>query len=575
MAKDIRIDKNVMVAMRDGVLLATDVYQPEMSEPAPTLVMRLPYDKESTTQEISPLHDIFRIVRAGYVVVVQDCRGRAASEGTFTPMFQEAADGADTIAWAAGQPWSNGRIGTFGGSYVGSTQWLAAGEAPPALLAMAPAITWADLYEGMQYSGGAKALHGLGWSAMMAEEELRRRAASSELPPGAEADLAALMHDAEARLPLSDVPALRALAPYYFDWLAHPTPDAYWQDVSLSARYEQIRAPALNIGGWYDVFLWGTLQNYMGMRQRGGSALARQYQHLIIGPWTHGNFSGQYPERDFGMEASSEALDLTGIHIRWFDHWLKGSDNGIEREKPVMIFVMGIDRWRSEEDWPLPDTRYQPYYLHSKGRANTLDGDGLLALEPPGDEPPDVYLYNPMRPVPSVGGQVILPGANAMGPRDQRAVEARDDVLVYSTPVLDRPVEVTGPIELRLFVASSARDTDFTGKLVDVEPDGRAMILTEGILRARYRNLLTEPELLEPDTIYELRLDLWATANVFLPGHRIRLEVSSSNFPRFARNSNTGGEIASEATSDYRPAINRIFHDAAHPSRLILPIIER
>ena len=240
-----------------------------------------------------------------------------------------------------------------------------------------------------------------------------------------------------------------------------------------------------------------------------------------------------------------------------------------------MIFVMGIDRWRTEADWPLPDTQYRPYYLHSAGQANTLHGDGTLSPELPGDEPSDVYLYNPMRPVPTIGGQVILPGGNAAGPRDQREAETRDDVLVYSTPVLNQPVEVTGPIELRLFVASSARDTDFTGKLVDVYPDGRAIILTEGILRARYRTSFTTPELLEPDVIYELHLNLWATANVFLPGHRMRLEVSSSNFPRFARNSNTGGDIVQETADQYQPAINRIVHDAAHPSRLILPIIER
>ncbi len=260
---------------------------------------------------------------------------------------------------------------------------------------------------------------------------------------------------------------------------------------------------------------------------------------------------------------------------REHDKWLKEVDNGVEQEPPVMLFVMGIDEWRAETDWPLPDTQYRPYYLHSAGQANTLHGDGSLSDEAPGDEPPDVYLYNPLRPVPTVGGQVLLPGGNANGPRDQRAVETRDDVLVYSTSVLDHAVEVTGPIELRLFVASSARDTDFTGKLVDVYPDGRAMILTEGILRARYRTSFTEPELLEPDAIYELHLDLWATANVFLPGHRIRLEVSSSNFPRFNRNSNTGGDVASEAADQYRPAINRIFHDAAHPSHVILPIIER
>jgi putative CocE/NonD family hydrolase len=362
-------------------------------------------------------------------------------------------------------------VGAFGGSYVGGTQWLPAREQPPALQAMAPAVTFSNMYEGNTYRS--------------------------------------------------------------------------------------------------------TFQNYLGMRQRGGSEQARRNQRVIIGPWTHMNFSGSFPEREFGAAASSDAIDLTGIHLRWFDRWLKGANNGVDEEPPVMLFVMGIEAWRTEIEWPLPDTQYRPYYLHSAGQANTLSGDGTLSEEPPGDEPPDVYLYNPMRPVPTVGGQVILPSANSMGPRDQRVVETRDDVLVYSTPVLDKTVEVTGPIELRLFVASSARDTDFTGKLVDVFPDGRAMILTEGILRARYRSSFTEPELLDPDAVYELHLNLWATANVFLPGHRIRLEVSSSNFPRFNRNSNTGGEIASEAASASWPAINRIFHDAAHPSRLILPIIER
>ena len=246
---------------------------------------------------------------------------------------------------------------------------------------------------------------------------------------------------------------------------------------------------------------------------------ARQHQRLIIGPWSHSNFTGSFPEREFGPAAGSAALDLTGILLRWFDRWLKDEDNNAEAEPPVLVFVMGIDRWRTESDWPIPDTQHRSYFLH---------GDGALSLQAPGEEPPDIFVYNPFQPVPTLGGQVILPGANADGPRDQRLVEERDDVLVYSTPVLDNPVEVVGPIELRLFVASSARDTDFTGKLVDVYPDGRAMILTEGILRARYRNSLTQPELLEPDAVYELRLDLWATANVFLPGHRIRLEVRAA-----------------------------------------------
>ena len=569
----ILINKNVMVPMRDGVRLATDVYRLDAAPPAPVLLARTPYDKERGMASTGVPFDIVRAVQAGYAVVIQDVRGRFASEGEFNAHFQEGRDGADTIAWAAAQPWSRGVVGTFGGSYVGCTQWIPAREQPPALRAMAPAVTPSDMYEGSMYQGGANVLHGLRWAVGISQDEIRRRATRGAEPPevGASLDLDAVL----AHLPLDDHPLFRDTAPFWGDWLAHPTADAYWRPISPCAWHEQVGAPALNISGWYDIFLWSTFQNYQGMRQRAGAEEARRNQRVIIGPWTHSNFTGSFPEREFGATAGSDAIDLAGLQLRWFDRWLKEPDNGVDREPPVTLFVMGIDEWRSEAEWPLPDTQYRPYYLHSAGRANTLCGDGTLSAESPRDEPPDVYLYNPLRPVPTVGGQVLFPGGNANGPRDQRVVETRDDVLVYSTPVLDRPVEVTGPIELRLFVASSARDTDFTGKLVDVYPDGRAMILTEGILRARYRDSFTEPEPLEPDAIYELRLDLWATANVFLPGHRIRLEVSSSNFPRFARNSNTGGEIASEAASEYRPAINRIFHDVAHPSRLILPIIER
>jgi putative CocE/NonD family hydrolase len=569
----ILIDKNVMVPMRDGVRLATDVYRLDNAAPAPVLLARTPYDKERAVASTGVPFDIMRAVQAGYTVVIQDVRGRFASEGTCNAHFQEDRDGADTIAWAAVQPWSSGGVGTFGGSYVGCTQWIPAREQPPALRAMAPAVTPSDMYEGSMYQGGANVLHGLRWAVGITQDEIRRRVARGGKPPdtGASLDLQAVL----AHLPLDDHPLFRDTAPFWGDWLAHPTADAYWRPISPCAWYEQVSAPALNISGWYDIFLWSTLQNYQGMRQRGASEQARRNQRVIIGPWTHSDFSGSFPEREFGAAAGSDVIDLAGIQLRWFDRWLRDVDNGVEEEAPVMLFVIGIDRWRTEADWPIPDTEYRPYYLHSAGQANTLHGDGSLSAEAPGDEPRDVFLYNPLRPVPTVGGQVLLPGGNANGPRDQRAVEMRDDVLAYSTPVLDRPVEVTGPIELVLFVASSARDTDFTGKLVDVYPDGRAMILTEGILRARYRNSFTEPELLEPDAVYELQLNLWATANVFLPGHRIRLEVSSSNFPRFARNSNTGGEVATEAASAYRPAVNRIFHDAAHPSRLILPIIER
>jgi putative CocE/NonD family hydrolase len=569
----ILIDKNVMVPMRDGVKLATDIYRLEGAAPTPVLVARTPYSKDHMVAA-GDIFDILRAVQAGYTVVAQDVRGRYASEGTFNPHVQETDDGIDAFAWAAAQHWSNGVLGTFGGSYLGATPWLPAREQPPALRAMAPSITFSDGHEGCSYQGGAKVLHDLRWVvADIVPAEIERRISRGEKP--LESEIPLNVDTVLTEIPLATHPLIREYAAFYLDWLAHPTADDYWLASSPQAGYEQISVPALNVSGWYDIFLWSTFQNYMGMKQRGGTEEARRNQRLIIGPWTHGNFGGSFPEREFGWGGSAAAIDLPGIHLRWFDRWLKDVDNGIDQEPPVMIFVMGVDEWRNEADWPLPDTQYRPYYLHSGGRVSVLYGDGVLSSEPPGDEPPDLYLYNPLRPVPTVGGQVILPGGNAMGPRDQREVELRDDVLVYSTPVLDQAVEVTGPIELCLFVASSAPDTDFTGKLVDVYPDGRAIILTEGILRVRYRNSFTEPELLEPGTVYELWLNLWATANVFLPGHRIRLEVSSCNFPRFDRNSNTGGEIASETVDQYQPAINGIFHDTAHPSRLVLPIIER
>jgi len=559
-----------MVAMRDGVNLATDIYRQDEITAAPALVTRTPYNKDG----ILGSFDVIRAVQAGYVVVVQDVRGRYGSEGTFNPHFQELDDGLDMFQWVARQSWSNGLIGTFGGSYLGITQWLPALKHPSALRAMAPSITSSDFYEGVAYQGGTKVLHDLRWVvANIVPAEIQRQIKRGDLP--ADFDYQLDVYTVLNQLPLADDPLIAEFAPFYQEWLAHRTSDGYWDTISAKKNYEHVHVPALNISGWYDIFLQNTLENFMGMTARGGTEHARQNQRVIIGPWTHMNFSGSFPDREFGATASRDFIDLDGIQLRWFDHWLKDSNNGADQESPVMIFVMGIDEWRTETDWPPPDTQYHNYYLHSDGQANSLHGGGTLSTEMPTDDPPDVYLYNPLRPVPTVGGQVILPGANAMGPCDQREVELRDDVLVYSTPVLDQPIEVTGAIKLTLFVSSSAPDTDFTGKLVDVFPDGRAIILTEGILRARYRNSFSEPERLEPDTIYEIQLDLWSTSNVFLPGHRIRLEVSSSNFPRFDRNSNTGGDLNIETADQYQSAINRVFHDVQHPSHLILPIIER
>ncbi|MFL5663761.1 MAG: CocE/NonD family hydrolase [Ktedonobacteraceae bacterium] len=579
---NILIEKNIMVPMRDGVRLATDVYRPADGGPVPVLLSRLPYNKELPMMAQAAI-DPLRAVQAGYAVVLQDCRGRFASEGEFTPIVNEASDGADALAWIAQQPWSTGQVGTVGGSYLGFTQWLLAREQPETLRAMAPAITTSDYYIApWRHTGGVFELGiSLFWSLGMVPEELQRQVRQGKAGMEQMGALMQVMSQASAQfehLPLVDMPLLRAFAPYYFEWLAHPNYDDYWRSMAHKTYYEQITVPTLNIGGWYDIFLGGTLENYTGMKQRGGSAVARQHQRLLIGPWSHGSLTGVFPERSYGLTASGDVVDLVGVQLRWYDHWLKGVENGVEQDKPVKLFVMGLDQWREEDDWPLPDTQFRPYYLHSGGHANSAAGDGTLSTEAPtAEEAEDVYLYDPRRPVPTVGGAILLSLALGIdqGPRDQRSVEAREDVLCYSTPILEQPVEVTGPIELVLFVSSSARDTDFTGKLVDVYPDGRAEILTDGILRARYRESFSEVKLLELEQIYELRLDLWATSNLFKAGHRIRLEVSSSNFPRFDRNPNTGGTIETETEKDFVQTVNRIYHDAAHPSHLILPIIER
>lgn len=578
---NILIEKNIMVPMRDGVQLAADVYRPAEDGQYPVIIQRLPYNKDLPAIAML-LVDVFRLVQEGYVMVIQDTRGCFSSAGEFDPFFQEPADGADTIAWAASASWSNGKVGLAGGSYFGATQWLAARETPEALLATAPVITSADYYESWTYQGGAFQLGfilmwALGFALGQQQRRLKTGQATME-------DLGKILHaygDIPAlyrQLPLVELPVLQELAPYYFDWLTHTSYDDYWRGIAPQEVYERVTAPALNIGGWFDIFLLGTLSNYQGMKQRGGSTQARQHQRLVIGPWSHGNFGGVFPEHDYGLLASAEAADFTSTHIRWYDHWLKDSENGVEQDKPVKIFVMGPNIWREEDDWPLPDTRFRRYYLHSAGHANTATGNGMLSTEVPGDESEDAYLYDPRHPVPTNGGATLIPGAfiaaNA-GPRDQRDIETRDDVLCYTTQPLERPTEVTGPIELVLFASSSARDTDFTAKLVDVYPTGRAESITDGILRARFRASLARPMPLEPNQVYELHITVGATSQVFEAGHRIRLEVSSSNFPRFDRNTNTGGAIQLETEKDFVQALNRVYHDRDHSSYLMLPIIER
>jgi uncharacterized protein len=577
----ISIEKNLTVPMRDGVPLATDVYRPDRPGPFPTLLTRLPYNKDG--QLLSGYFDVQRAVQAGYAVVAQDTRGRWASGGEFSPFLDEARDGADAIAWAAAQPWSTGAVGMIGGSYVGVTQWTAATQAPGALRAIAPFVTTDQYYDGWAYQGGAFQLgFNLHWTLMaLASAEMTRRLAAGAATAADFAALVAALDGNDAlyrRLPLLGLPELDGLAPYYDDWLRHPCYDDYWRATAPRESYGRITVPALNVGGWYDLFLKGTLANYTGMKASGGSDAARRYQRLVIGPWAHGPMGGWFSERSYGLLAGIDAADVTGLQLRWFDWLLTGAEDGVAGQKPVRLFVMGANEWRDEDDWPLPGTEYADYFLHSRGLANTAGGDGGLSADPPGDEPEDVYLYDPRDPVPTTGGPTFLPGmfigANA-GPRDQRAVEARRDVLCYTSEPLAGPLEVIGPVLAVLQVSSSAPDTDFTAKLVDVAPDGRAENLADGILRARYRESLSEPAPLEPGRVYQVTVDLVATAVVFAAGHRIRLEVSSSNFPRFDRNTNTGGVIAAEGEADLRQAVNRVHHTRALPSRLVLPVIRR
>jgi predicted acyl esterase len=548
MAKKIVIEKDLDVPMRDGTVLKADLYRPDGPQRLPVLLNRTPYGKSGPMlrQAMDPL----RAALNDYNVVIQDCRGRYRSQGEWTCFVSELEDGYDTIEWAARQAWSDGKVGTWGSSYMGVTQWLAATQAPPSLKAMAPSLTASNYHDGWTYQGGAFALgFNLSWTLLsLAPDRLMKARAHN---PDASSELGRVMGSIDQMrellemLPLKQLPVFRLGAPFFFDWLDHPAYDSYWRSIDIEAHHDRITVPAFNIGGWYDIFLGGTLRNFIGMRARGATEQARSGQQLMVGPWAHGlprtNLSG---EVDFGYRSTPLSIDQDRMVLNFFDRWLKN----VRRT-----------------DW-------QRFYLHSRGRANTASGDGALSQEPPGSEPADSLVYNPLNPTPTRGGglccsPVVVPG----GAFDQRAIESRSDVLVYSTDPLAEDVEVTGPIQLTLFASSSALDTDFTAKLVDVEPGGGARNLTDGIIRARYRDSRSDPKLLTPGQVYEYTIDLGSTCNVFAAGHRIRLEISSSNFPRFDRNPNTGHDLFVDART--QPALQTVMHRAGAASYLTLPII--
>lgn len=574
----VSIDADERIPMRDGVRLAADVYRPETRDRLPVLIQRTPYHKQSLLHT-NAVVDIARVARSGYAVVVQDTRGRYASEGVFTPFRNEAQDGVDTVEWAASRPWSSGRVGMLGGSYPGAAQWLAAGEAPAALRAIAPAVTGDDYYEGWTYQGGALQrgflLHWL--TLFLALGEARRRHRTGA---GTEEELQAALDYADAcdslysALPPPAAKYLEEHAPYVDEWLAHPTYDGYWSDLAPKERYGTVACPALNVGGWHDIFLGGTLRNFQGMRQRGGTDLARSGQRLIVGPWAHGVFGAEFPERSLGIRGSADQYDLTGAHLRWFDWLLKDVPDGVAGEPPIELFVTGADRWRHEHEWPPARSVPTRFHLASAGGANSSSGDGALTREPPTSGAAfDSYRHDPGHPVPTLGGPTFLPGLRVgrnSGPRDQRAIERRQDVLCYTSPALAEGMLVIGPITAVLFLSSTAADTDAVVHLTDVWPDGRSELVASGIVRAARRGGDFHP--LRPEQVYRLEIDLIGAAHVFARHHRIRLNVSSSSFPRFDVNRGDGSVSLAPGAGGV-VATNYVHHTDGHHSHVVLPVV--
>ena len=563
---DVTVERGVATKMRDGVSLRADIYRPKADGKFPVLLQRTPYNKSGGVE--------FGLKGAahGYVVIIQDVRGRFTSDGEWYTFKRESEDGYDTVEWAAALPYSSGKVGMFGGSYVGATQMLTAIGAPPHLAAIAPVVTASNYHNGWTYQGGAfEQWFNESWTSGLAQDTFNRQA---QKKTNALTGMNTLpLTNYPLFNPGADASGLHDLAPYFLDWLAHPNYDDYWKALSIEDHHDKIMVPVYTMAAWYDIFLGGSLRNYTGIKAHGGSDAARQGQRLLVMIGGHSGDGRKIGEVDFGPQAE---FDEDEVMLRWYDHVLKGIDNGVEREKPVKIFVMGKNVWREEDDWPLARAKNTRYYLHSNGGANGavdgMTGDGALSTTAPKAEPADHFNYDPANPAPTIGGPLCCDAGHlAPGPRDQRPVEARKDVLVFTAPAFTADFEVTGPVSLELYASSSAVDTDFTGKLVDVWPNGFAQNLTEGIVRMRYRESQEKPELMHPGEVYKFTIDLWATSNVFLAGHRMRLEVSSSNFPRFDRNLNTG-EVQAQATRMVK-ADNTILHESKHPSALILPLV--
>lgn len=553
-AYEVEVRENTKIPMSDGVELAAHIFLPKADGKYPVILVRTPYGKGGTKGGAGHAY-----ASRGYVYISQDCRGKGASDGEWTPFINEPRDGKDTHQWILEQPWCNGTIGTAGGSYVGFTQWTSAPNAGEYLKAMFPVVPLVDPYGDVAYVGGAYQMAlMMGWGAGVSGNPNVRTWDHGK------------WNEAFRALPLCTWDeAIGGKVQYLRDWVAHPHFDEYWERCSLRGKTKDITTPMYVVCGWYDLFSKSVLDHVNSVKQNSRSESARQHLHILMGPWTHGiSRDGKVGSLDFGKES---VVNVSALQAEWFGHWLKGEEVDADKWPPLRIFVMGKNVWRDEEQWPLQRTRYTPYYFHSQGAANTLEGDGSLNTTKPDAEPEDQYVYDPEDPVPTLGGNNL--GRVPVGPHDQTKAEQRADVLVYTSDALTSELEVTGPVQAVVYATSTATDTDWTAKLVDVYPDGRAINLCDGIIRARYRESADEPMLIEPGKVYCYEIDLWVTSNVFLPGHKIRVEISSSNFPRFDRNPNTGHPFGADA--ELQKATQTIHHTLQHPSHIILPVIPR
>jgi putative CocE/NonD family hydrolase len=564
MAEPFTILRDVPQTMRDGTVLRADVYLPAGGGPFPALLERTPYGKDSSPECQVGAPPFF--AAHGYAVVIQDVRGRFASEGRFVPFHDDGwgatRDGYDTVEWIAAQPWCDSNVGTIGGSYAGATQYRLAPTRPPHLRAMYVRESSADYWAEWVYHGGAFELaFMLEWTVKWTYNNIARLAPE----PGERARRKGILERAIAelpswhrQLPLHPNPLVEGLDDWFNDFLAHPEDGPFWWRWNIGHYHAEVEVPIVHQGGWFDIFLAGTLKNFVGLRARARTQAARDAQRLVVGPWVHGPWNMAKTvqgEVDFGSEA---LWDYNALRLPWFDHWLRGARNSVPEEPRVRLFVMGENRWRTADDYPLAGVRPTAWHLR--------DG-GALTLEPPGGaERADGYRADPDDPVPTLGGATLnIPG----GAYDQRPIE--DRCLVYTSAPLERDLTIIGEVRCVLHAMSSAPDTDFVVRLTDVHPDGFSRLLCDGILRARYRDSATAPAPLTPQRVYELTVDLWATANTFRRGHRIRVAVTSSSFPRFDRNLQTGGPVAAEARGQV--ALNTVFHDALRPSRVVLPVV--